>query len=90
MSPTKVLQVPKKENEGLNNNKDKEKSTLDKTEKQKVLMDKLQEELVKRKGKIYDRKKDRKNEKEQGEENASKDKPRILRDTITQKDSVVD
>ena len=52
-------------------------------------MDKLQLKLVKRKGKIYERKKDRKNEKEQGEENAAKDEPRILRDTIRQKDSVV-
>ena len=63
---------------------------LDKTEKQKVEVDKLKEKLLREEEKIDDRKKEIKHEKETGEGSAFKDEPGVSRDTIRQKDSVVD
>ena len=68
----------------------KMKRSLSWTKRQKIKRDKFKEKCVKREGKVYSMKKDKKHWEEKGEGSASKDEPGGIRDTIRQKDSVVD
>ena len=100
----KVLQVLKIEKEACRNTIDEmvrksEDLEAEKTKsqagrlglkKQKVKVDKIKEKLVKREGKIYDKREERKHEEEKGEGRSSKDETEVTRDTIRQKDSIVD